>query len=101
VTNACDAMADVEPSRRRLVLRAEPSAEGMRVTVSDRGNGLPEGETDRIFEPFVTTKSHGMGLGLAVCRTIVGAHGGRLRASNNPEGGATFEFTIPSVEASA
>jgi signal transduction histidine kinase len=97
VSNACDAMAQLEPGMRRLALRAEPDGTGIRISVADRGSGIPEGEQDRIFAPFVTTKDSGMGLGLAVCRTIVGSHGGRLWAANNPGGGATFAFTIPSA----
>jgi signal transduction histidine kinase len=70
----------------------------VRVSVVDRGGGIPAELRERLFEPFFTTKSHGMGLGLAVCRTIISAHGGRLWATNNPEGGATFQFTLPSSD---
>jgi len=52
-------------------------------------------EVDQIFEPFFTTKAKGMGLGLSVCRTIIAAHRGKLWATNNPDRGATFRFTLP------
>ena len=97
LTNACDAVADAESEDRRLLLQARlvEGARTVQVSVADRGRGIPAGETERVFEPFVTTKARGMGLGLAVCRTIVSAHGGRLWAANNPERGATFHFTLP------
>jgi len=96
VTNGYDAMAGVEGPERQLVVGAElADGAGVRVSVSDRGTGIPPGEIERIFEPFVTTKPHGMGLGLAVCRSILAAHGGRLWAVNNPGRGATFHFTLP------
>ena len=96
VTNACDAMASASPGERRLFVRAEPDdGTGVRFSVADRGVGLPPGGADRVFEPFFTTKADGMGLGLAVCRTIIAAHGGRLWATSNPDRGATFHFTLP------
>jgi two-component system, LuxR family, sensor kinase FixL len=98
VTNACDAMRSAKPADRRIVVRAE-SADGarVRVSVSDRGEGIPAAGADRIFEPFFTTKSDGMGLGLAVCRTIIAAHGGTLWAAPNPDRGSTFAFTLPAA----
>jgi C4-dicarboxylate-specific signal transduction histidine kinase len=95
VTNACDAMSSVSPGERRLLVRAEPAnGAGVRLSVADRGVGLPPGGADRVFEPFFTTKAEGMGLGLSVCRTIIAAHGGRLWATSNPDRGATFHFTL-------
>jgi len=94
--NASDAMSTVPPQSRRLTLTARGNGDGhVRVFVGDTGPGIPAAVLEHIFEPFVTTKSHGMGLGLAVCRTIIEAHHGKLRASNNESGGATFEFTLP------
>lgn len=95
VINACDAMANgVE--RRRLVVRTETTEpSGIRVSVIDSGSGIPQADLERVFEPFVTTKPAGMGLGLAICRTIVQAHGGRLWAMNNKDGGATVQFGLP------
>ncbi len=99
IINACDAMSGTETAERRLLLAAEPAPpDGVRVSVSDRGPGIPPAELERVFEPFVTSKAHGLGLGLVVCRTIVAAHGGRLWASNNSEGGATFHFVLPAAD---
>lgn len=98
VMNASDAMAALEPADRRLLVRAErDGGGGVRVSVSDRGCGIPADRLGAIFEPFVTTKAEGLGLGLAVCRTIVRAHGGEIWAENNGEGtpGATFHFLFP------
>jgi len=97
-TNACDAMRQVDLERRQLIVRLIPGNNGsVTVSVADRGTGIPTAELERVFEPFVTTKETGMGLGLAVSQTIVKAHGGRLWAENNPDGGATFSFTLPVV----
>src|SRR5882672_4422836 len=95
VMNGCDAMDGV-PGERRLTLRTAAAAGGeIEVSVTDRGRGIPPADLQRIFEPFVSTKTEGMGLGLAVCRTIVAAHAGRLWAANNRDGGASFHFTLP------
>jgi signal transduction histidine kinase len=103
VMNACDAMTDNAPADRRVVVSTELSnGEGVRCSVSDLGPGIPSESLEQVFSFFFTTKSHGLGVGLAVCRSIIVAHGGRLWASNNPEGGATFHFTLPvTVEATA
>ena len=96
VMNAFDAMSGTSPGSRLLSIRIEPlEAGGARVSVSDTGSGIAAGLEDRIFEPFVTTRRTGMGMGLAICRTIVRAHGGTLEAANNEGGGATFSFTLP------
>jgi PAS domain S-box-containing protein len=99
LTNACDAMAGAEPQERRLLLRADLSDGSVHVSLADRGTGLPADEIEHVFEPFVTTKSHGLGLGLTVCRTIIRAHGGRLWATNNSDRGATFHFELPAADA--
>jgi PAS domain S-box-containing protein len=96
VRNGCEAMTDVEAVRRRLLVRTElAEGEEVRVFVVDRGCGIPPEKMERIFEPFFTTKENGMGLGLGICRTIISAHGGRLSATNNEGGGASFQFTLP------
>jgi signal transduction histidine kinase len=77
--------------------RAEP--DGIMVAVSDSGPGLAPATLDRLFDAFYTTKADGMGMGLSICRSIIEAHGGRLRASANQPHGAVFQFTVPaSVE---
>ena len=94
IINACDAMRD-RPSERLLSLRTLAHPDGMvEIRVSDTGGGIPEADLERIFSPFVTTKSEGIGLGLAICRTIIHAHGGHLSADNNESGGATFRFLL-------
>ena len=96
IVNGCHAMNDGNGEERRLVLRTEArDGDGVLVTVSDRGAGILPGDLERIFEPFFTTHAGGMGLGLAVCRSIIGAHGGKLWASNNEGAGASFHFTLP------
>ena len=75
----------------------------VQVSISDRGCGIPDDRLAAIFEPFVTTKPQGLGLGLAVCRTILSAHGGEIRAENNEEGapGATLRFVLPAASGQA
>jgi C4-dicarboxylate-specific signal transduction histidine kinase len=98
VVNACDAMAEVEASGRRLLVRTESVDNSeVRVSVADQGRGIPIEKVEHIFESFFTTKQIGMGLGLAVCRTIISAHGGELWAMNNSDRGATFQFTLPAI----
>jgi len=95
VINGCDAM-DGQEVDRRLLVRTRATAQGnVEVSVADRGAGIPVADLDRIFEPFMTTKSHGLGLGLAICRSIVEAHGGRLWATNNADRGATLHCELP------
>lgn len=69
----------------------------VKVSVIDRGHGLTEEAADKLFHPFFTTKSYGMGIGLSVCESIISTHGGKLRFEPNPEGGAIFYFTVPTV----
>ena len=71
----------------------------MLISVSDTGVGLPAGRADEIFEAFFTTKVQGSGMGLAICRSIVESHGGRLWATSNDGRGATFHFTLPTAVA--
>jgi signal transduction histidine kinase len=99
VMNACDAMTGNPSAERRLTVRTERCADGsVRVSVSDCGTGVAPEKLDQIFEPFYSTKPHGLGLGLSVCRTIIGAHGGKLWAVNDPARGAVFYFTIPALK---
>jgi PAS domain S-box-containing protein len=93
--NGCDAM-DGQDMDGRLLVRTRTTADGnVEFSVADRGTGIPSADLERIFEPFVTTKSHGMGLGLTICRSIVEAHGGRLWATNNSDGGASLHCELP------
>jgi signal transduction histidine kinase len=93
--NGCEAMEDVAGPRRLLVRSLANGAGNVEVTVSDGGHGIPPADLERIFEPFVTTKRQGIGLGLAICRSIVEAHRGSIRATNNPGGGATLHLELP------
>ena len=97
VVNACDAMADCDTRERRLRIRTglENGGGAVIVSVTDGGGGIQVKEVEQVFEPFFTTKAKGMGLGLSVCRTLITAHRGKLWATNNPNGGATFHFTLP------
>jgi len=96
VLNAMDAMREAGTRDRVLVLRtARDGATTVRVEVRDSGAGINEGDMGKIFKTFYTTKLDGMGMGLAITRSIVDLHGGRLEAHNNPDGGATFSFTLP------
>ena len=95
VLNAADAMADIAPESRGLIIRTGREEDGkVRVAVRDFGIGLDGQNLHRAFEPFYSTKPEGLGMGLAISRSIVEAHGGRLWAANNPDRGATFVFTV-------
>jgi signal transduction histidine kinase len=94
VTNACDAMSGSPPGARTVTI-ATTAGEGKAcVRISDTGCGLPD-PPERAFAPFYTTKAEGLGMGLAISRSIVSAHGGRLWAERNPGGGATFHIELP------
>ena len=98
LVNACDAMAQM-PAPRSLLVRSRCASTGeVVVEVADDGTGIAPEDLDRIFDHFVSTKPQGMGLGLAICRSIVKAHGGRLWATNNPEGGATLTLQLPVID---
>lgn len=100
IVNACDAMAGHPPEQRILVLETSSRGSEGIISVRDRGTGLPENPSS-IFEPFHTTKEHGLGLGLAICRTLIEAHQGRLWAEANPGGGAVFHVALPSSSPSS
>jgi two-component system sensor kinase FixL len=95
LSNAIEAMESSPPDMRWITIQTSVCDDVVEVAVSDRGVGLPPGSETKIFEPYVTTKPDGVGMGLSIVRTIVEAHGGRLWARSNPEGGATFCFTLP------
>jgi signal transduction histidine kinase len=93
--NAMDAMGETPPDRRRISVQSTVGPDSVEVSVRDAGTGLPAKIDGHVFEPFVTTKTHGIGIGLTLVRTIVEAHRGSINARNNPEGGATFSVTLP------
>jgi PAS domain S-box-containing protein len=99
VVNGIEAMDGIVDRRRELVIRSEGDGGGdagsVHVTVTDRGVGICAEATDRMFTPFFTTKSGGMGMGLSICRSIIEAHGGRLSAFANEGPGATFQIALP------
>jgi signal transduction histidine kinase len=99
VMNAFDAIADVNTDRRGVTVKVAPEKTGwVGVSVCDSGTGIDPAVANRLFEPFVTTKSEGMGLGLLVTRSIVESHGGRIWATPNADYGTTFTFTLPVAE---
>ena len=93
--NASDAMVTVNDRPRQLLIRTEPDGTHVIVSVQDSGVGFSPEMSERLFEPFLTTKQGGMGIGLSVSRSIVEAHQGRLWAARNAGPGATFAFSIP------
>jgi PAS domain S-box-containing protein len=95
IRNAVEAMEAVEPGSRQLTVAGKQYGDLVEVAVSDTGNGISADRADDLFLPFYTTKPSGMGMGLAICRSIVEAHGGQIRATANPDGGTTFVFVLP------
>ena len=94
--NAMDAVEQMPAAKRKVMLRAQRHGEGeVEVAVKDTGPGIAPERFGRLFEPFFTTKANGMGIGLAISRTIIEAHGGRIWSENNAGEGATFRFTLP------
>ena len=97
--NAMDAVAETPAERRCITVQNRITSGNVELSVRDAGTGLPTSVDGNLFEPFVTTKTNGMGIGLTIAHTIVEAHGGRIAARNNPEGGATFTVSLPCAEA--
>jgi len=94
--NGWDATRELPTERQQLTVMLHRDANGLHIAVRDRGNALPAGQQSQLFEPFFTTKADGMGLGLAICRSIAEAHGGRLDASTAEDGpGLQFTLTLP------
>ncbi|MBK7641629.1 MAG: hypothetical protein IPJ19_01045 [Planctomycetes bacterium] len=94
VKNACEALSG-RPDPREIEIRSRRYDGRVQMDVSDNGPGLAPTVADRLFQPYVTTKTNGMGLGLAICRSIIEAHGGRLGASTRPAGGICFRIDLP------
>jgi PAS domain S-box-containing protein len=95
MTNSIDAMKVVDGTRELAIRSQRAENDQLLVSVSDTGVGLPPGQADQIFSAFFTTKPHGTGMGLRICRSIVESHGGRLWAANNSPRGASFYLTLP------
>jgi len=93
--NAMEAMDDQPASQRIVTVRTAATSEGVEATVADAGVGLTDESREQLFNAFYTSKPGGMGVGLAICKTIVEAHGGRIWARPNAERGATFGFVLP------
>ena len=99
LVNGMDAMSTHPVADRRITIRATAlDPHTVEIAVSDAGVGIPPGELSRVFDPFHTTKQGGLGLGLAISRSIVEAHGGSISVQNNPDRGATARFTLPACE---
>jgi len=97
IMNAAEAMSRNLPEERRIILRTEATDHCVRVSVRDFGLGIDKENLERLFQPFFTTKGSGLGMGLAISKSIIEAHGGRIWAENNPEVGATFVFELPVI----
>ncbi|HET7240171.1 MAG TPA: ATP-binding protein, partial [Gemmatimonadales bacterium] len=96
VVNGLEAMTEMPAPRRHLTIETDLRDDGLvALTVRDHGPGIAPDLLGKIYEPFFSTKSDGLGMGLSICRSIAEAHGGRLRAANHPSGGAVFEFALP------
>jgi len=95
--NACEALEESEVPRRLVTIRTAATDAFVEVSVADNGPGLPPDKDLTIFNAFATTKIEGLGMGLAISKSIVESHGGEIWAASNPDGGATFHFTLPLV----
>jgi C4-dicarboxylate-specific signal transduction histidine kinase len=96
LNNAADAMASVTDRERELVLRTgNLHGDKITITVEDNGSGLSDVDTNKLFQPFYTTKQHGMGMGLSICRTIATSHNGTIQAVARKPHGAAFEVILP------
>jgi C4-dicarboxylate-specific signal transduction histidine kinase len=94
LVNAADAMSELPAMQREIEVSATHDSHMVTVSITDHGPGIAENKLKEVFKPFYSSKSEGLGLGLAISRSIIAAHGGELWAVNNPEGGATLQFTL-------
>jgi C4-dicarboxylate-specific signal transduction histidine kinase len=97
VTNAIDAMRSTSDRSRELIVRSRKNGNSVIVEIEDSGPGLAPEQAERVFQPFYTTKSHGLGMGLAVSRSIVESHQGHLSVSRRNSHGAIFQLDLPSA----
>jgi C4-dicarboxylate-specific signal transduction histidine kinase len=98
IVNACEAMEGIEAHQRRLWITTSADPErGVELAVRDSGPGLDDAMLQRIFDPFVSTKSTGLGLGLSISQKIIASHGGQLWAERSESGGAVFRLTLPAA----
>jgi len=98
IRNAIEAMQDGARRELSVTTRALPDERSVEVAVADTGSGIAPEIADRLFQPFITTKKHGMGVGLSICRTIVESHGGKILVESAPNRGTTFRFTLRGVD---
>jgi two-component system sensor kinase FixL len=93
-------MTENPSSERALDISTRSADHSVCVLVSDRGTGISCDSLESVFDPFVTTKEQGLGLGLSICRSIVTAHGGRIWATRNPDRGTTVHLSLPAAKTS-
>jgi C4-dicarboxylate-specific signal transduction histidine kinase len=98
VRNAIDAISATEPRNPLIVMEtSQPDSRTVELRVSDNGEGIAEGQAAHVFDPFFSTRAEGMGMGLAICRTIVEAHDGRIAVESSPGAGAIFRLSFPTI----
>jgi signal transduction histidine kinase len=95
VKNAIDATASLPGGERTIAIRAKPARGGIEIQVGDTGPGIDPAQIEKVFEPFFTTKRNGLGLGLAISRSIIEAHRGRIRVESAPSAGTVFHVFLP------
>jgi PAS domain S-box-containing protein len=98
IMNAAEAMAQNSSEERKIILRTYTADTCVRVSVRDFGRGIDEEDLKRVFQPFFTKKGTGLGMGLAISKSIIEAHGGRIWGENHPDGGALFAFELPVMD---
>ncbi len=102
IINAVQAMSETDAASRRVEIHLQPTPDGLaRICVMDNGPGIAANDIGKLFDPFFSTKTDGMGMGLAICRSTVAAFGGRLAAENREGGGAAFHFSLPPADLEA